>query len=600
MGWYRLEAVCPKVKEGQPETIYVAVTPQRLNTTDKLRGQRRWGYMAQLYSVMSSRSWGVGDLSDLASLAAISGTQGADYVLINPLHAAEPVPPIEPSPYLPSSRRFFNPLYLRITDVAEFAYLRPNDREVVEHLAAVQRKTVLDPSNIGRDAAYEAKLKSLDLLFTVRRSPYRQQQLESFVARGGQALQDFGLWCALREELGEESPEWDDGAASPEAPYAREARTRLEKRINFYVWLQWLLDEQLEAAQRAAHRAGMDIGVVHDLAVGVSKNGADAWTLQDTMAGGVSVGAPADMYNQLGQDWSQPPWHPERLAEAGYQPWRDMLRNIFRHAGGIRIDHVVGLFRLWWIPDGNQASEGAYVYYDHEAMVGVLALEAELADVVVIGEDLGTVEASARQYLEQKGVLGTSILWFEMAEDEPLDPSEYRELCMASVNTHDLPPTAGYLEGVQLELREDLGLLARSPEEERKEAQQQLDTFFTAVEAAGLLPEGADSSEEAKIEALYRYLGRAPSMLFNVSLVDAVGEKRIQNQPGTSDEYPNWRVPLADGNGMYVLLEELNRMDRVRSLVKAVNETLGTNSREPGVSVPEPLEHRDIAEPRGK
>ncbi len=600
LGWYRLEAECPETNDGQPESIYLAVTPQRLNTTDKLRGQRRWGYMAQLYSVMSSRSWGVGDLSDLASLAAISGTQGADYVLINPLHAAEPTPPIEPSPYLPSSRRFFNPLYLRITDVAEFAYLRPNDREVVEHLAAVQRKTVLDPSSIERDPAYEAKLKSLDLLFTVRRSPYRQQQFAAFVARGGQALQDFGLWCALREELGEDSPEWEHGAASPEAPYAREARTRLEKRINFYVWLQWLLDEQLEAAQRAAHRAGMDIGVVHDLAVGVSKNGADAWTLQDTMASGVSVGAPADMYNQLGQNWSQPPWHPQRLAEAGYQPWRDMLRNIFRHAGGIRIDHVIGLFRLWWIPDGNQASEGAYVYYDHEAMLGVLALEAELADVVVVGEDLGTVEPSARQYLEQKGVLGTSILWFEMDGDDPLDPSKYRELCMASVNTHDLPPTAGYLEGVQLKLREDLGLLARSPEEERKEAQQQLDTFFTAVEAAGLLPDGADSSEEAKIEALYRYLGRAPSMLFNVSLVDAVGERRIQNQPGTSDEYPNWRVPLADGQGMYVLLEELNRMDRVRALVKAVNETLGTRSREPGVIVPEPLEHRDIAEPRGK
>ena len=597
LGWYRLEAECSAVNGGQPDSIYLAVTPQRLNTTDKLRGQRRWGYMAQLYSLMSSRSWGVGDLSDLASLAAISGTQGADYVLINPLHAAEPVPPIEPSPYLPSSRRFFNPLYLRITDVAEFAYLRPNDREVVERLAAVQRKTVLDPSSIERDPAYEAKLKSLDLIFTVRRSPYRQQQLESFVARGGQALQDFGLWCALREELGEDSPEWNDGAASPDAPYAREARTRLEKRINFYVWLQWLLDEQLEAAQRAAHRAGMDIGVVHDLAVGVSKNGADAWALQDTMASGVSVGAPADMYNQLGQDWSQPPWHPQRLAEAGYQPWREMLRNIFRHAGGIRIDHVIGLFRLWWIPEGNQASEGAYVYYDQEAMLGVLALEAELADVVVVGEDLGTVEPSARQYLAEKGVLGTSILWFEMAGDEPLDPSEYRELCMASVNTHDLPPTAGYLEGVQLKLREDLGLLARSPEEERKEAQQQLDTFFTAVEAAGLLPDGADSSEEAKIEALYRYLGRAPSMLFNMSLVDAVGERRIQNQPGTSDEYPNWRVPLADGQGMYVLLEEMNRMDRVRSLVKAVNETLGTQSREPGVTVPEPLEHRDIAEP---
>ncbi|MBD2764055.1 4-alpha-glucanotransferase [Kocuria sp. cx-455] len=600
LGWYLLEAESPEVQDGRGEMIHVAVTPQRLNTTDKLRGTRRWGYMAQLYSLMSSRSWGVGDLSDLASLAAISGTQGADYVLINPLHAAEPVPPVEPSPYLPSSRRFFNPLYLRITDVAEFAYLRPKDREVVEQLAVVQRKTVLDPSRIERDPAYQAKLTSLGLLFTVRRSPYRQQQLEAFVARGGRALQDFGLWCALREELGEDAPEWDDGAASPEAPYAREARTRLARRIDFYVWLQWLLDEQLEAAQRAAHLAGMSIGVVHDLAVGVSKNGADAWTLQDTMASGVSVGAPADMYNQLGQDWSQPPWHPQRLAEAGYQPWRDMLRNIFRHAGGIRIDHVVGLFRLWWIPDGNQASEGAYVYYDHEAMVGVLALEAELADVVVIGEDLGTVEPSARQYLEHKGVLGTSILWFETAEDEPLDPSEYRELCMASVNTHDLPPTAGYLEGVQLKLREDLGLLARSPEEEREQARQQLETFFTAVEAAGLLPDGAQSSEEAKIEALYRYLGRAPSMLFNVSLVDAVGERRIQNQPGTSDEYPNWRVPLADGQGKYVLLEELNAMARVQSLVRAVNETLGTESRAPEVSVHEPLEHRDIAEPRRK
>ena len=597
LGWYVLEAACEAVDNGRPSTIHVAVTPQRLNTTDRLRGRRRWGYMAQLYSVMSARSWGVGDLSDLASLAAVSGTQGADYVLINPLHAAEPTPPVEPSPYLPTSRRFFNPLYLRITDVAEFAYLRPNDREVVERLAAVQRKTVLDPSTIDRDAAYEAKLKSLDLLFTVRRSPYRQQQLKDFVARGGQALQDFGLWCALREELGEDAPEWEHGAASPEAPYAREARTRLAHRINFHVWLQWLVDEQLEAAQRAAQRAGMDIGVVHDLAVGVSKNGADAWTLQQTMASGVSVGAPADMYNQLGQDWSQPPWHPQRLAEAGYQPWRDMLRNIFRHAGGIRIDHVIGLFRLWWIPDGNQASEGAYVYYDHEAMVGVLALEAELADVVVVGEDLGTVEPSARQHLEQMGVLGTSILWFEMAGDEPLDPSRYRELCMASVNTHDLPPTAGYLEGVQLKLREDLGLLARSPEEERKEAQEQLDTFFAAVAAADLLPSGADSSEEAKIEALYRYLGRAPSMLFNVSLVDAVGERRIQNQPGTSDEYPNWRVPLADGQGKYVLLEELDDMDRVRSLVRAVNETLGTAAREYDVRVPEPLEHRDIAEP---
>lgn len=594
LGWYRLEAV---TGSGERARIDVAVTPRRLSTTDRLRGRRRWGYMAQLYSVMSSRSWGVGDLSDLASLAALSGVQGADYVLINPLHAAEPEPPVEPSPYLPSSRRFFNPLYLRVADVAEFPYLRPADREVVDRLAAVQRKAVLDPSSIDRDPAYAAKLKTLELLYTVRRSPYRQQQLEAFVAQAGQPLQDFALWCALREELGEDSPLWRDEARSPESPYAQEARTRLAHRVNFHVWLQWLLDEQLEAAQRAAHGAGMDIGVVHDLAVGVHKHGADAWALQDAMAAGVSVGAPADMYNQLGQDWSQPPWHPEKLAELGYRPWRQMMRTIFRHAGGVRIDHVAGLFRLWWIPEGNTASDGTYVYYDHEAMVGVLALEAELAGVVVVGEDLGTVEDSVREYLESKGVLGTSILWFEMDGDVPRDPSRYRELCMASVNTHDLPPTPGYLEGVQLQLREDLGLLARSPEEEREDARAQLETFFAAVTEAGYLPGGADADAETKVEALYRYLCDAPSLLLNVSLVDAVGEKRIQNQPGTSDEYPNWRVPLADADGRPVMLESLPRMPRVQRLVDVVNEALGTRRRTSAVTAPEQPERRDLADP---
>ncbi|RLY94206.1 4-alpha-glucanotransferase [Kocuria tytonicola] len=597
LGWYRLEAV---TDSGERAEVDVAVTPVRLSTTDRLRGRRRWGYMAQLYSVMSSRSWGVGDLSDLASLAAISGVQGADYVLINPLHAAEPAPPVEPSPYLPSSRRFFNPLYLRIGDVAEFPYLRPADREVVARLAAIQRKAVLDPGSIDRDSAYAAKLKSLELLYTVRRSPYRQQQLEAFVAHAGQPLQDFALWCALREELGEDSPLWQDGARSPEAPYAREARSRLSHRINFHVWLQWLLDEQLEAAQRAAHRAGMDIGVMHDLAVGVHKHGADAWALQDVMASGVSVGAPADMYNQLGQDWSQPPWHPEKLAAAGYRPWREMMGTIFRHSGGVRIDHVAGLFRLWWIPEGNDASDGTYVYYDHEAMVGVLALEAELAGVVVVGEDLGTVEDSVREHLERKGVLGTSILWFEMDGEVPLDPSRYRELCMASVNTHDLPPTPGYLDGVQLQLREDLGLLARSPEEERADARRQLETFFTAVQDAGYLPEGLDAPQERKIEALYRYLCDAPSLLLNVALVDAVGEKRIQNQPGTSDEYPNWRVPLADSDGRPVMLESLPRTDRVNALVDVLNEALGTHRRTPTGRAPRQPERRDPTDPLGQ
>lgn len=602
--WYRLRATAPAEAAGdaaapgaeQDVTIEVAVTPARLTTTDRLQGARRWGWAAQLYSVASNRSWGVGDINDLAALAAIGGEQGADYILVNPLHASEPVPPIEPSPYLPTTRRFFNPLYLRIADIREYAYLRPSDLEVVSTLAAIQRRKVLDPESIDRDGIFAAKLKSLELLYTVRRSPQRQQQLERFVREGGQHLQDFGLWCALREELGVDNELWSGEAATPDSPYAAEARERLKDRINFYVWIQWLLDNQLAAAQRAAESAGMQIGVMHDLAVGVTKDGADAWTLQEVMAPGVSVGAPADMYNQQGQNWSQPPWHPQRLEDAGYRPWREMLRTIFRHAGGIRVDHVIGLFRLWWIPDGNKASDGAYVYYDHEAMVGILALEAQRAGVVVVGEDLGTVEPSAREFLAARGVLGTSVLWFEQEGDGPRDPRNYRQEAFASVGTHDLPPTAGFLESVQVDLRDGLGLLERPVGVEREEAQQRVDRWLAAARAEGLVPQ--DATVRQQIEGLYRYLGRAPSLLHCVQLVDAVGEKRVQNQPGTSDEYPNWQIPLADENGEVVLVEGIEQSERVRSLSRVMNEVLGSEERRHrGVAAPEQPSTTDTAAP---
>lgn len=576
--WYELRASAPEIDHGVPTEVELAVTPARLSTTDRLQDKRRWGWAVQLYSVASNRTWGVGDLNDLAGLAAIGGEQGADYILINPLHASEPVPPLEASPYLPVTRRFFNPLYLRIAGIPEIVYLRPGDAEVVQTLDAIQRRRILEVDDVERDSVYAAKLKALELLYTVRRSAQRQQQLRRFAAEGGQQLQDFALWCAIREEIGKDSPLWEDEAAGPDSPYAVEARTRLQSRVHFHIWLQWLLDEQLASAQHAADSAGMAIGVMHDLAVGVSKDGADAWSLNRSLARGVSVGAPADMYNQQGQDWSQPPWHPFRLAEAGYRPWREMLRGIFRHAGGIRIDHIMGLFRLWWIPEGNRASEGAYVYYDHEAMLGILALEAQRAGVVVVGEDLGTVEPWVREELAARGVLGTSVLWFETEGDGPKDPRDYRVETMASVGTHDFPPTAGYLQGVQVDLRDELGLLERPVEQERAEAQQTLQRWLDAVRAEGLLPE--EASEQQTVEALHAYLGLAPSLLHCVQLVDAVGERRVQNQPGTTDEqHPNWRIPLADDEGRRVLLEEIQGSERVRSLSAVMNRALGRGMR---------------------
>jgi 4-alpha-glucanotransferase len=303
----------------------------------------------------------------------------------------------------------------------------------------------------------------------------------------------------------------------------------------------------------------MRLGVVTDLAVGVHPEGADAWALRDVLASGVTVGAPPDQFNQLGQNWHQPPWHPGRLAEAGYAPFRDMVRAVLKDSGGIRVDHVIGLFRLWWVPEGRTAAEGTYVRYDHEAMVGILCLEAARAGAFVVGEDLGVVEPSAREFLLERGVLGTSILWFEWTPDgRPLPPEDYRELCLASVTTHDLPPTAGYLDLAHVELRAELGLLTRSVAEESAVEHEAIDRVTGALADRGFLAPGADRDEV--LVGLHRWITATPSRLLGVALSDLVGDKRIINQPGTEDEYPNWRVPLTDTTGRLLGLEGAQRV----------------------------------------
>ena len=267
------------------------------------------------------------------------------------------------------------------------------------------------------------------------------------------------------------------------------------------------------AAQQAGLRAGMALGVMHDLAVGVTPPGPTPGLCRTRFAAGITVGAPPDPYNQNGQDWSQPPWRPDRLAETAYAPFREMVSSMLRHAGGIRVDHVIGLFRLWWIPEGAGPKEGTYVRYDHEAMVGILALEAQRAGALVVGEDLGTVEPWVRSYLRERGILGTSILWFEFDFDgdgAPLSPERWREYCLASVTTHDLPPTAGYLAGDHVRLRDGLGVLTRSLTEElavdAAERQAWLDKLRALGGAARRTP-----SEEETVQALHRYLTWTPS-----------------------------------------------------------------------------------------
>jgi 4-alpha-glucanotransferase len=544
----------------------VVVTPARLELVRGLDERRAWGFMAQMYSVRSEQSWGIGDLADLRDVAWLAGRRtGADFLLINPLHAAEPVPPLTPSPYLPSTRRFVNPIYLRVEDIPETAYLPVAERSLVEWQAEEARPLSTDPGPIDRDAVWTAKKTALEVVHAAPRSAARQARFDAFRAEQGQGLEDYAAWCALTEHFG---GEWPAEAQDRHSDLVQQLRVELVDRIDFHCWLQWVADEQLAAAQADALRAGMRLGIMHDLAVGVHPDGADAWSMVDVLAPGVSVGAPPDMYNQQGQDWSQPPWRPDALVRAAYRPYREMLRTVMRHAGAIRIDHIIGLFRLWWIPEGRGAQAGAYVRYDHEALIGILCLEAHRAGAVVIGEDLGTMEPWVKDYLSDRGVLGTSVLWFERDGGQFRPPEAYRRLALATVTTHDLPPTAGYLAGEHVELRERLGLLTDPVEAVRADAWAERGQMLELLGRRGLV--GADPSERQVIEAMHRLVLASPAVLVGVSLADAVGERRAQNQPGTDTEYPNWKVPLADSGQRLVMVEGLFDNPRLRSLVAAI------------------------------
>ncbi len=535
----------------------VIVSPASLDLPARLGPSRAWGLATQLYSVRSQRSWGVGDLTDLADLAVWSASlHGAGFVLVNPLHAAAPTAPMEPSPYLPTSRRFVNPLYLRVEAIDEFPYVRHRGpiRRARGEAQALARKA----KRIDRDAAWKAKRAALESVYSVERSAGRELAYAAYRRREGASLDDFATWCALAEEYGNDWHQWPEELQHPANPAVAAFAARRAKAVDFHRWLQWQLDDQLTAAQATAVQAGMELGVMHDLAVGVDPNGADAWALQDVLALGVTAGAPPDEFNQLGQDWSQPPWRPDQLVNHAYEPFRALVNAVLRHAGGVRIDHIIGLFRLWWIPKGAPPTEGTYVRYDHEAMIGVVALEAHRAGAVVVGEDLGTVEPWVRDYLRERGLFGTSILWFEADRDGdggPLPAEKWREYCLSAVTTHDLPPTAGYLAGEHVRLREQLGLLTRPAGEELAADRAQQAGWLAELRRVGLL--GDDPTVDAVVLALHRYLGRTPSKLLALSLADAVGDLRTQNQPGTTDEYPNWRVPLRGPDGRKLLLEDV-------------------------------------------
>lgn len=539
-GWYRLHT-----RDGQEVTLVSAPrqVPQPSAT---------WGWMLQLYALRSGQSWGIGDLSDLREfLRWTAAEHGAGAILLNPLNAPGPTHPVQPSPYTPSSRRFANPLALHIEDVDAYRRADPATRAEVDAL-----RVAPDTDRIDHDLVWAAKRAALEVLWRQDGRPCPVDDSSST-----RSLRDWATYCALAERHGGRWSRWPTPLRKVNGEAVIEARTELAPRIAFHAWVQQQCAQQLGAVRDAARGAGMPLGILHDLPVGVDADGADAWALADVLAAGVHVGAPPDNFTPHGQDWGLPPWRPDRLADTGYTALREMLRANFAHADGLRIDHVAGLWRLWWIPPGDSPDRGTYVHYDADVMLAVLALEAHRANATVVGEDLGTVEPEVTKALGDNGMLGCAVSWFtrdESAPDEPLLPAaDWPARAAASLSTHDLPTAAGFLRGEHVRVRAQLGLLDDVPAE-KASADAQRAEWLDLLRSEGLLP--SDPDEAAVISAMHRFLASTPSRLKLISPYDVLAEPRQPNLPGTIDEYPNWRLPLP------TTLEELRTDPRVAEI----------------------------------
>jgi 4-alpha-glucanotransferase len=504
-------------QDGEAAETRLIVSPGRCHLRPDLHG---WGWTAQLYALRSAQSWGLGDLADLRELGCWAAGLGARALFVNPLYAPLPILPQEPSPYYPSSRRFRSPLYISVEEVPGAERLGERLGPLAAAGRALNRARLID-----RDEVYRLKMEALEELFAAFSG---SAEFDRYRAAQGRELDDYAVFCALTELHGVPWRDWPAPLRHPRSGAVCRFQLGHEQRVRFHQWLQWLLDRQLAGA------AGAN-GLVHDLPVGVQADGADAWAWQDVFAQGVSVGAPPDPFNRAGQDWAVPPFDPWRLRAAGYEPFIETVRAGFRHGIGLRVDHVMGLFRLFWIPEGHGPTEGLYVRYPHDDLLDILALESERAGAFVIGEDLGTVEDVVRDELATRQILSYRLLWFE---ERP--PAEYRQESLAALTTHDLPTLAGIWEG-------------SDPDAKVRER-------LRRVTGAA---DGRPTCEVA--EAAYSALATSPSRLLAATLEDALGVPERPNKPGTTTEWPNWSLALPAS------LEDLRRDPRPARLAVALS-----------------------------
>lgn len=518
-------------------------------------GERIWGLAAQLYAVRSATDWGIGDFGDLASLAEVAAGHGASVIGLNPLHTLFLDHPDQASPYSPLSRLFLNPLYIDVTAVPEL----PGCAAVLERLADDAFRRELDTARAATHVDYAAvarlKLPLLERLFGTFRemaTEERRSAFEMFRHRMGPSLERLCQFQALREAHGPDWRNWPEGLRSPDGADATAFRTERAERVEFFAWLQWVADEQLGAAAERAAQRGMAVGFYRDLAVGADSSGAETWSAPAVVVSGAQVGAPPDLFNPAGQDWGLPPLNPQALREAAYAPFIELVRANMRHAGAIRIDHAMALQHVYWIPRGRPASEGAYVGYPMEDLIGILALESRRNRCLVVGEDLGTVPPGFRERMAEAAILSYRVVFFEWTADGGfIGPEDYPAPALATVGSHDLATLRGWWEGHDLHLKQTHGLYPAEGEFDRQRARRDAEKgkLVDALRDAGLpLPAGfgADSPYgPALAYAMHAFLARTEAAVAMVQLDELTAELAQVNLPGTVDQYPNWRRKLS-------------------------------------------------------
>lgn len=589
LAWGYHKLVVSRKRRKKPYEMTLIITPKACYKQNSIEeGKKLWGPSVQLYTLRTQHNWGIGDFGDLKQLVADIASRGGDFVGLNPIHSLFPANPEGASPYSPSSRRWLNILYIDVSSVPEFA-LSAEAQQTVGSAEFQQRlQKARDAHWVNYTEVSELKMSILPLLFTefkhrhLDKNSDRAQAFLAFVEEGGDSLMHQAAFDALHAELHAEDsnmwgwPVFPEKYRTFESPATQKFIKDNIEKVHLYMYLQWLADCQINDAQSLAEEKGMAVGLYRDLAVGVADSGSETWADEGNLVMDASIGAPPDILGPLGQNWGLPPLNPEVLQATGYDAYIKLLRANMKHCGALRIDHVLGLLRLWWIPKGEDATQGAYIYYPVQDMLAILALESHRYQCSVIGEDLGTVPDEIVDILADAGVHSYKVFFFETSEEDGgfISPKHYASQSMAALCTHDMPTLRGFWHCDDLKMGQEIGLYPNQEQlnglfDDRLECKQGI---LDSVAWHGFLPEGVgrDASQVPMdsylAEALQLHVAAGSSTLLSVQLEDWLEMDQPVNIPGTVDEYPNWRRKLS------MNLDEIFAHDGVNRIASRLTE----------------------------